>query len=165
MEKKNDILNIDDINTYYGESHIIQGLTLHVKEREAVSILGRNGVGKTTTLRSVMGLTSPRSGAIHIDGEETTNWPAHKISKLGVAYVPAERHIFPGLRQRRPVKTRSRMSSVMRVLRSTSPAARRAASGRYGSLRMTSGNWRGSRRKSSSLRTRSQICWPRSGSQ
>jgi branched-chain amino acid transport system ATP-binding protein len=97
LEKTNNILNIEDMHTYYGESHVIQGLSLHVKEREAVSILGRNGVGKTTTLRSVMGLTAPRSGAIHIDGEETTIWAAHKVSKLGVAYVPAERHIFPGL--------------------------------------------------------------------
>ena len=97
MEKKNSILSIEDMHTYYGESHVIQGLSMHVGEREAVSILGRNGVGKTTTLRSVMGLTPSRLGKIRIDGEDTTRWPTHKISKLGVAYVPAERHIFPGL--------------------------------------------------------------------
>ena len=97
MEKKNKILNIEDMHTYYGESHVIQGLSLYVGEQEAVSILGRNGVGKTTTLRSVMGLTPSRFGKISIDGEDTTKWPAHKISSLGVAYVPAERHIFPGL--------------------------------------------------------------------
>lgn len=97
MEKKNKILNIEEIHTYYGESHVIQGLSMYVDEREAVSILGRNGVGKTTTLRSVMGLTPSRSGKISIDGQDTTKWPAHRISRMGVAYVPAERHIFPGL--------------------------------------------------------------------
>jgi branched-chain amino acid transport system ATP-binding protein len=97
LEKAHKILEVEDIHTYYGESHAIQGLSLFVNAHEAVSILGRNGVGKTTTLRSVMGLTPPRSGAITIDGQQTTRWPAHRISQLGVAYVPAERHIFPGL--------------------------------------------------------------------
>ena len=97
MEKENNILDIEDIHTYYGESYVIQGLSLCVGESETVSILGRNGVGKTTTLRSIMGLTPPRSGSIRIEGKDTTRWPAHRISQLGVAYVPAERHIFPGL--------------------------------------------------------------------
>ncbi|MBT6341416.1 MAG: ABC transporter ATP-binding protein [Desulfobacula sp.] len=97
MEKKNKILNIEEIQTYYGVSHVIQGLSMHVEKQEAVSILGRNGVGKTTTLRSIMGLTPPRSGNIYINGARTTKWQPHKISKMGVAYVPAERHIFPGL--------------------------------------------------------------------
>ena len=70
---------------------------MYVEKKEAVSILGRNGVGKTTTLRSIMGLTPPRSGSIQVDGIETTRFQPHKISKIGVAYVPAERHIFPGL--------------------------------------------------------------------
>jgi len=97
LEKKNKILNIEEIQTYYGVSHVIQGLSMHVEKQEAVSILGRNGVGKTTTLRSIMGLTPPRSGNIYINGARTTKWQPHKISKMGVAYVPAERHIFPGL--------------------------------------------------------------------
>ncbi len=97
MEAKNKILDIEEIQTYYGVSHVIQGLSMHVEEHETVSILGRNGVGKTTTLRSIMGLTPPRAGKISIAGTETSRWPPHKISKLGVAYVPAERHIFPGL--------------------------------------------------------------------
>lgn len=97
MEKTHNILDVKDIHTYYGESHIIQGLSLCIHAHEAVSILGRNGVGKTTTLRSVMGLTPPRAGTVSIAGRDTTGWPAHRISKLGVAYVPAERHIFPGL--------------------------------------------------------------------
>ena len=97
MEKRNKILNIEGIQTYYGVSHIIQGLSMYVEKQEAVSILGRNGVGKTTTLRSIMGLTQPKAGSIYIDGADTTKWQPHKISQLGVAYVPAERHIFPGL--------------------------------------------------------------------
>lgn len=97
MEKKNSILELEDIHTFYGRSHVIQGLTLYVKEQEAVSIIGRNGVGKTTTLRSIMGLTPPGRGKIRIQGNETTKWPPHKISQTGVAYVPAERDIFPGL--------------------------------------------------------------------
>ncbi len=97
MEKRNEILSIEGIHTYYGVSHIIQGLSMHVEKQEAVSILGRNGVGKTTTLRSIMGLTPPKSGSIFINGNDTTKWQPHKISQLGVAYVPAERHIFPGL--------------------------------------------------------------------
>ena len=97
MEKRNKILNIEGIQTYYGVSHIIQGLSMYVEQQEAVSILGRNGVGKTTTLRSIMGLTQPKAGNIYIDGNDTTKWQTHKISQLGVAYVPAERHIFPGL--------------------------------------------------------------------
>ena len=108
MEKKNKILDIEKIHTYYGESHVIQGLSLHVDESEAVSILGRNGVGKTTTLRSVMGLTPPRSGSIAIDGKDTTKLPAHQVSKLGVAYVPAERHIFPGLNVEENLKLAAR---------------------------------------------------------
>nr|WP_320192570.1 ATP-binding cassette domain-containing protein [uncultured Desulfobacter sp.] len=97
MEKRRKILEIEEMQTYYGDSHVIQGLSMHEYEQEAVSIIGRNGAGKTTTLRSIMGLTPPRSGNILIDGRQTTRWQPHKVSRLGVAYVPAERHIFPGL--------------------------------------------------------------------
>lgn len=108
MVKTDKILNIEEIQTYYDESHIIQGLSLHVEKSEAVSILGRNGVGKTTTLRTVMGLTPPRSGKITIDGKDTTKLPPHAISKLGVAYVPAERHIFPGINVEENLKLAAR---------------------------------------------------------
>lgn len=91
------ILEIENLQTYYGRSHVIQGLSMWVDVHEAVSILGRNGVGKTTTLRSILGLTPPRSGRIKIDGEEVTRWPPHRVARKGIAYVPAERHIFPGL--------------------------------------------------------------------
>jgi branched-chain amino acid transport system ATP-binding protein len=91
------ILQIEDLHAYYGRSHIIQGLSMDVESLEAVSILGRNGVGKTTTLRSIMGLTPPRRGTIRINGEETTRLPTHKVVRKGIGYVPAERHIFPGV--------------------------------------------------------------------
>ena len=116
-EKK--ILDISDLQTYYGRSHIIQGLSMYIREHEAVSILGRNGVGKTTTLRSIMGLTPPKSGKILIDGENTAKWPPHKIFKLGVSYVPAERHIFPGLSVEENLKL------------SATPAKEKAAIGRW----------------------------------
>jgi branched-chain amino acid transport system ATP-binding protein len=96
-QEANKIIEIKDVNTYYESSHIIQGLSMYINKHEAVSILGRNGVGKTTTLRSIMGLTPPRFGHIKITGEDTTSWPPHKIVGKGIAYVPAERHIFPGL--------------------------------------------------------------------
>ncbi len=96
-QKTDRILEIEDLQTYYGRSHIIQGLSMHIKRLEAVSILGRNGVGKTTTLRSIMGLTPARSGSIRIDGRDTTRWPPHRVVRRGIGYVPAERHIFPGL--------------------------------------------------------------------
>ncbi len=96
-QKSDKILEIENLQTYYGRSHIIQGLSMHINRLEAVSILGRNGVGKTTTLRSIMGLTPARSGRIVIDGRETTRWPPHRVVRRGIGYVPAERHIFPGL--------------------------------------------------------------------
>ena len=91
------ILEIEDLQTYYGRSHIIQGLSMHINRLEAVSILGRNGVGKTTTLRSIIGLTPARGGSIWIDGQNTTRWPPHRVVRCGIGYVPAELHIFPGL--------------------------------------------------------------------
>ncbi len=91
------ILEIEDLHTYYGRSHIIQGLSMHVERLEAVSILGRNGVGKTTTLRSILGLTPARRGKVRINGQDTTRWPPHRIVRKGIGYVPAERHIFPGV--------------------------------------------------------------------
>ncbi len=91
------MIEVEEIHSYYGTSHVIQGLSLEVRQGEAVCILGRNGVGKTTTLRSIVGLTPPRSGSVRIAGQEVRGWPPHRIARLGVAYVPAERHIFPDL--------------------------------------------------------------------
>lgn len=110
MEKNKTILEVDDIHTYYGRSHILQGVSLYVEAGEPVSILGRNGVGKTTTLRTIIGLSPPQSGSIKFKGQQTSKWPPHKISRLGVAYVPAERDVFPGLNVEENLSIASRRS-------------------------------------------------------
>jgi branched-chain amino acid transport system ATP-binding protein len=102
------MIEVRGIQSYYGTSHIIQGLDLHVAEGEAVCILGRNGVGKTTTLRSIVGLTPPREGVVRITDQDVRGWAAHRITRLGVAYVPAERHIFPSLSVEENLKVAAR---------------------------------------------------------
>ena len=93
----NAVLEVTDIHTYYGKSHILQGVALEVRPGEIVALLGRNGAGKTTTLRSLMGLTAPRTGTIRIFGHDTKGWPSHRIARLGVGYVPEGRKIFASL--------------------------------------------------------------------
>jgi branched-chain amino acid transport system ATP-binding protein len=88
------ILQTRDIQTFYGKSHILHGVSLEVKEGQIVTVLGRNGAGKTTTVRSLTGLTPPRLGSIEIFGKNTTRWPAHRIAGLGVGYVPEGRNIL-----------------------------------------------------------------------
>ena len=88
---------IEDIHTYYGESYVLQGVSLTVEEGRVATILGRNGVGKTTLIRSVMAFTPPRRGQIRLRGEDVTGWPAHRIARHGVALVPQGRRIFPSL--------------------------------------------------------------------
>ncbi|HEY5226458.1 MAG TPA: ABC transporter ATP-binding protein [Methylovirgula sp.] len=90
-------LEAEGLHTYYGKSHILQGISLEVPEGEIVTLLGRNGAGKTTTMRSLVGLTPARQGTIRIFGEDTTKWPPHRIARLGVGYVPEGRRIFPSL--------------------------------------------------------------------
>jgi branched-chain amino acid transport system ATP-binding protein len=91
------ILEVNEIHTFYGTSHILFGISLAVNEGELVSLLGRNGAGKTTTLRSIMGLTSIHHGSIQFRGEEIGRKPAFFIAKRGIGYVPDERLIFPDL--------------------------------------------------------------------
>ena len=90
-------LEVRDIHTYYGKSHILDGVSLYVGEGELVTLLGRNGAGKSTTLRSIIGLTPARSGAIAILGEQTTHWPPYRIAALGTGFVPEGRRIFANL--------------------------------------------------------------------
>jgi branched-chain amino acid transport system ATP-binding protein len=89
-----EVLAARDIHTYYGKSHILHGISLTVNEGEIVAVLGRNGAGKTTMIRSLVGLTPPRAGSVTIFGNDTTRWPAHRIAGLGVGYVPEGRKIF-----------------------------------------------------------------------
>lgn len=91
------ILEVNDIHTYYGESLALQGLSFSVNEGETVCLLGRNGAGKSTTLKSIIGLTPPRKGTIVFDGQTISGKPAHKIARMGIGYVPEDRRIFPGL--------------------------------------------------------------------
>jgi len=91
------IIEIEDIHTFYGTSHILFGISMEVGEGETVCLLGRNGAGKTTTLRSIMGLTPPRSGRITFKGEEITGKTAYVISRRGIGFVPEDRRIFPSL--------------------------------------------------------------------
>jgi branched-chain amino acid transport system ATP-binding protein len=91
------MLQIKDIHTFYGKSHVIQGISLEVNKGELVSLLGRNGAGKTTILRSIMGLTVPRFGMIHYAGIEITKKKSYEICKAGIGYVPEDRRIFSTL--------------------------------------------------------------------
>ncbi len=85
------------LNTFYGKSHILHGVSITVEEGRVTTLLGRNGAGKTTTLRSIMGLTQPRAGEITIFGRRTTGLPPFRVAGLGVGYVPEGRRIFPNL--------------------------------------------------------------------
>jgi branched-chain amino acid transport system ATP-binding protein len=91
------ILEVKGIDTYYGTSHVLQDVSIEVERGESVALLGRNGVGKTTTLRSIMGLTPPRRGSIRYEGEEILGLGADAISRRGIAYVPDDTRIFPTL--------------------------------------------------------------------
>lgn len=91
------ILDVRNIQTFYGESQALQGVTLQLEAGETVCILGRNGSGKSTTLKSIMGLTPPRSGEILYEGKPVQGWPAHRIARAGIGYVPEDRRIFSGL--------------------------------------------------------------------
>jgi len=91
------MLRIEGLHAYYGHGHILQGVDLEVAAGRVAAILGRNGVGKTTTLRSIMGLTAPRRGRVLLAGQDVAGWPPHRIVRVGVGYVPEGRMIFPDL--------------------------------------------------------------------
>jgi len=91
------VLKIIDIHTYYGESHVLQGVSLDLDDGNIVGILGRNGMGKTTLIRSVIGFTPPKRGQILIDGVDITNVSAHKRAQMKLGLVPQGRRIFPSL--------------------------------------------------------------------
>ena len=91
------MLQVDDLHAWYDRSHVIQGISLTVARGEIVTLMGRNGAGKTTTLKTIMGLLSRRRGRVLFDGAEILDAPAHRRYHLGLAYVPEERRIVPGL--------------------------------------------------------------------
>jgi len=90
-------LRVTDLHAYYGESHVLHGVTCHVEQGEVVTLLGRNGAGRTTTLRALLGLVRSRSGSVMIHGEEAIALPPHRIAHLGVGYCPEERGIYASL--------------------------------------------------------------------
>lgn len=88
------LIAVEDLHTFYGKSHILHGVTLHVRPGEVVGLLGRNGVGKSTTLKTIMGLVRPTEGSIRLDGAPVTGLPPHKLARMGIGYVPEDRRIF-----------------------------------------------------------------------
>lgn len=91
------LLEVENINTYYGKSHILRGVSLHVNRGEIVALLGLNGAGKTTTIRSILGLTPPRTGHVRFKGTDITGMSTHHIAKMGIGYVPEGRLMFGAL--------------------------------------------------------------------
>lgn len=91
------LLSVEDLNTHYGKSHVLQNVNFHIGEGEIVTLLGRNGAGKTTTLRTVAGLLQPTAGQIRLEGQNLAGLPAHTINRLGIALVPEHRGIFTSL--------------------------------------------------------------------
>ncbi len=90
-------LALEDVHTYYGEAHILQGVSLVVNPGDVVTLIGRNGAGKTTTLRSIMGIVRPRRGRVRLGAEDLTRLPTHAIARRGIAYIPEERRVLPNL--------------------------------------------------------------------
>jgi branched-chain amino acid transport system ATP-binding protein len=91
------MLSVDDLETFYGSSQALFGMTLNVQAGEVVTLLGRNGMGKTTTINSIMGILQPRNGAVAFDSAAITAAPSHRIAKLGLGLVPEGRQVFPNL--------------------------------------------------------------------
>ena len=102
------MLTLDQINTYYGASHILHDLSLYVPKGKVTVLLGRNGMGKTTTIHSIMGLAPPNNGKIIFDQKEIQQWPSYKIAKSGIALVPQGRRIFSNLTVKENLTTTAR---------------------------------------------------------
>ena len=122
------MLRIENLNAWYDRSHVLQGISLEVNKGEIVTLMGRNGAGKTTTLRSLMGLLSKRQGKASIDGTSFLDLPAHERFHLGLAYVPEDRRIVPGLTVKENLelgviaqKSRGDMSALVDEIAETFP--------------------------------------------
>ncbi len=107
------LLDVRDLNVYFGESHILQGVSFAVRRGGITGLLGRNGVGKTTTLRGILGLV-PRTGQVAFDGEETVRLATHEIVRRGVAYVPEDRDVFAGLTVEENLRLAERAGAPLR---------------------------------------------------
>jgi branched-chain amino acid transport system ATP-binding protein len=105
------MLTVNEIHTYYGDSHILQGVSLEVGQGQAVALLGRNGVGKSTTIKSIIGFTPPQRGQITLHGVNVTHLPSHRIARMGVGLVPQGRSIFPTLTVRENILLAARSAT------------------------------------------------------
>jgi branched-chain amino acid transport system ATP-binding protein len=108
------MLQLANIRTWYGETQALFDVSLEVEAGEVVALLGPTGAGKTTTLRSILGLTPPRAGRILFDGHELAHWPTHRIARLGIGWVPEERRVVPSLTVRRNLAIASKPSRFRR---------------------------------------------------
>jgi len=111
------VLELVDIHTYYGESYILQGVSLKVEQGRAVALLGRNGMGKTTSIRSIIGFTPPRHGEVRFKEKNVASWPSHRRARMGMALCPQGRRIFPSLsvEENLTIASRSRARSKDRA--------------------------------------------------
>jgi branched-chain amino acid transport system ATP-binding protein len=126
------MLALEGLNTHYGASHVLQGVDLVVAQGHICSILGRNGVGKTTTVRTIMGLVPPSGGRVTLAGADITGWAPHRVARAGVAYVPEGRLIFPDLTVLENIRVAERRPSrawpLPRLMELFPPLRERAAS-------------------------------------
>jgi branched-chain amino acid transport system ATP-binding protein len=106
------MLQVEQIHTYYGDSHVLHGISLSVEKGSLAVLLGRNGMGKTTTIRSIIGFTAPRTGKIRFQGKEIQHLPSYKIAKLGIGLSPQGRGIFPNLTVKENLTVAARGSSA-----------------------------------------------------
>lgn len=111
MKMAENMLQLDDIHTYYEESYVLQGISLDVKEGSVVALLGRNGAGKTTTIRSIIGFTPPRTGKVYFKGRDITGLPSYQIARRGIGLIPQGRQIFPSLSVRENLIVAARAGS------------------------------------------------------
>ncbi len=104
------MLELVDVHTYYGESYILQGITMKVEKSSVAVLLGRNGMGKTTTIRSIVGFTPPRRGSVRFNGVDLTSLRSHQIAQMGIGLIPQGRHIFPSLSVKENLTMAARMA-------------------------------------------------------
>ncbi len=97
LVRSDDVLRLADVHSYYGPSHVLQGVALEVPDRKIVALIGRNGAGKTTTMKTIMGLVDCRGGAVEFKGKNLRGMATHRIAGLGISYIPENRGIIPGL--------------------------------------------------------------------
>ena len=111
------IIEAQDLHTYYGTSHVLHGIDFAVRQGEVVGLMGRNGMGKTTLIRTLLGLVPARRGAVRIDGQDMTHAAPHRIAGLGIAYVPEERGIFASGRGFRAIRVAASSQFVQKIAR------------------------------------------------